>query len=124
MKNNRPVNLDLSTIRMPISAIASITHRITGVGLFVAIGFLLWALNLSLESEAGFEQVKGVMTNPLAKFIAWGIASFVFYHLVAGIKHLCMDAGHLETKEGGAAASKFVFGLSALGIILLGVWIW
>ncbi|MDX1342218.1 succinate dehydrogenase, cytochrome b556 subunit [Reinekea sp. G2M2-21] len=124
MKNNRPVNLDLTTIRMPLSAIASITHRITGVGLFVAVGFLMWALTASLESQAGFEQVKNVLTHPFAKFIAWGIASFVVYHLVAGIKHLFMDIGYFETKEGGALASKAVFALSAVGIILVGVWVW
>lgn len=124
VKNNRPVNLDLLTIRQPVSAIASITHRITGVGLFVAIGFLLWALTQSLESETGFEHVKSVLTHPFAKFIAWGIASFVFYHLVAGIKHLFMDMGYFETKETGPIASKVVIAISVVGILLLGVWVW
>lgn len=124
MKNNRPVNLDITTIHMPLSAIASITHRITGVGLFVAIGFLMWALTTSLESPAGFEQVQSVMTHWFSKFIAWGIASFVFYHLVAGIKHLFMDAGYFEEKETGAAASKAVIAISVVGIVLLGVWVW
>jgi succinate dehydrogenase / fumarate reductase cytochrome b subunit len=124
VKNNRPVNLDITTIHMPLSAIASITHRITGVGLFVAIAFLMWALTTSLESPAGFEQVQSVMTHWFAKFIAWGIASFVFYHLVAGIKHLFMDAGYFEEKESGATASKVVIAISVVGIVLLGVWVW
>ena len=124
MKNNRPVNLDLTTIRMPMSAIASITHRITGVGLFVAIGFLLWALTTSLDSKDGFETVKSVLTHPFVKFIAWGIVSFVVYHLIAGIKHLFMDAGYFETKEGGALASKVVIAASVVGIVLVGVWVW
>ena len=124
MKNNRPVNLDITTIRMPLSAIASITHRITGVGLFVAIGFLMWALTTSLESQSGFDQVESVMTHPFAKFIAWGIITFVLYHLIAGIKHLFMDAGYFETKETGPLASKVVIGLSAIGAILVGVWVW
>ena len=124
MKNNRPVNLDITTIRFPIAALASLTHRITGVGLFVAVGFLLWALNLSLESQAGFEQVKSVMTHPFAKFIAWGIASFVVYHLFAGIKHLFMDIGYFETKDTGALASKVVFVVCAICMVLLGVWVW
>ena len=121
MKNNRPVNLDIASMRMPIGAIASILHRITGVGLFVAIGFLIWALSVSLESAAGFETVKSVMTNPLAKLIAWGTASFVLYHLIAGIKHLFMDAGYFETKESGPLASKVVLILSVVGIVLLAI---
>lgn len=124
MKNNRPVNLDLTTIRMPVTAIASITHRITGVGLFVAVGFLLWALSTSLESPEGFSQVQSVMGHWFAKFIAWGIVSFVVYHLIAGVKHLFMDWGYFETNETGPVASKVVLGLSAVGIVLVGVWIW
>ncbi|EAR09633.1 succinate dehydrogenase, cytochrome b556 subunit [Reinekea blandensis] len=124
MKNNRPVNLDLTTIRMPVTAIASITHRVTGVGLFVAVGFLLWALSTSLESAEGFRQVQGVMSHWFAKFITWGIVSFVVYHLIAGIKHLFMDAGYFETKETGPVASKVVLVLSAIGIVLVGVWVW
>jgi len=124
VKNNRPVNLDISTIRFPVAALASLTHRITGIGLFVAVGFLLWALNLSLDSQAGFEQVKNVMMHPFAKFIAWGISSFVIYHLIAGIKHLFMDIGFFETNETGPLASKVVFVVSAICIVLLGVWVW
>lgn len=109
---------------MPITAIASITHRITGVGLFVAIGFLLWALALSLESAAGFEQVKSVMGHPFAKFITWGIVSFVAYHFIAGIKHLFMDMGYFETKDTGAQASQVTLVLAVIAIVLAGVWVW
>lgn len=124
MKNNRPVNLDLTTMKMPLTAIASITHRITGVGLFVAIGFMLWALSVSLESQSGFNTVQSVLGHPFAKFISWGIASFVFYHLVAGVKHLMMDAGYFETKETGPIASKAVLIIAGVGILILGVLIW
>ena len=37
-----------------MTAIASIVHRITGVFLFLGIGYLLWLLDLALDSEAGF----------------------------------------------------------------------
>lgn len=124
LKNNRPVNLDLTTMKMPLTAIASITHRITGVGLFFAIGFLMWALHTSLKSEQGFETVQHVLSHPFAKFIAWGIVSFVFYHLVAGVKHLLMDAGFFETKETGPVASKVVLIVAGVGILLLGVLVW
>jgi succinate dehydrogenase / fumarate reductase cytochrome b subunit len=64
------------------------------------------------------------MMHPFAKFIAWGIITFVVYHLIAGVKHLFMDAGYFETKETGALASKFVLILSAIGAVLVGVWVW
>lgn len=124
MKNNRPVNLDLSTFRFPVTALASITHRIAGVILFVAVGFMLWALTMSLKSEADFEQVSAIMSHPLAKFITWGILSAVAYHLVAGVKHLLMDAGYFETKQTGPVASKVVIVVAVVLVILLGVWVW
>lgn len=99
-------------------------HRITGVMLFVGVGFLIWAFGLSLESRQGFEQVAAIMSHPLAKFITWGILSLVMFHLIAGIKHLIMDAGFAETLEGGRMASNIALGLSAVVIVLLGVWVW
>jgi IS1 family transposase len=41
VKKQRPVNLDLQTIRFPVTAIASILHRVSGVITFVAVGILL-----------------------------------------------------------------------------------
>lgn len=124
MKDHRPKNLDLATIHMPITAIASILHRITGVMLFVAVGFLVWALSLSLESRQGFDQTVAIMTHPLAKLITWGILSLVIYHLFAGIKHLIMDAGFAETKEGGPLAAKITLVLTVVVIVLMGIWVW
>ena len=124
MNDHRPKNLDLTTIRMPIAALASITHRITGVMLFFAVGFMIWALSNSLESRQGFEQTVAILSHPIAKFITWGILSLIAYHLLAGIKHLIMDAGYLETLETGPLAAKVTLALAAVVIVLLGVWVW
>ncbi|MGL5372028.1 MAG: succinate dehydrogenase, cytochrome b556 subunit, partial [Plesiomonas shigelloides] len=53
VNKQRPVNLDLKTISFPITAIASILHRVSGVITFIALGILLWLLSLSLSSEQG-----------------------------------------------------------------------
>ena len=124
MNDHRPKNLDLTTIRMPVAALASITHRITGVMLFVAVGFLVWALSLSLESSQGFEQTAAILSHPFAKLITWGILSLIAYHFLAGVKHLIMDAGYFETKESGPLAAKVTLALTAVVIVLLGVWVW
>jgi succinate dehydrogenase / fumarate reductase cytochrome b subunit len=46
------------------------------------------------------------------------------YHLTAGIRHLIMDLGIGETLEGGKLGAKIVFIVSAILIVLTGVWIW
>lgn len=124
MKSQRPVNLDLRTIKLPITAYTSILHRISGVILFVGIAVLLYALDKSLASEEGFEQVKACMTSPLVKLVIWGLLSALLYHLVAGVRHLIMDMGIGETLEGGKLGSQIVLAVSAVVIVLAGVWIW
>ena len=124
MKDTRPVNIDLTTIRFPLTAILSITHRITGVIIFIGVAILLYVLGLSLESEAGFAEAQQLLSSPLAKFVVWGIVSGLLYHLVAGTKHLVMDWGFGETLAGAAIGSRITLVLSTLLIVIAGVWIW
>lgn len=122
--NDRPVNLDISTIKLPLAAITSITHRISGVILFVGIGILLWMLNVSLESQEDFDWLIDHLAGPIPSFILWGVLSALAYHVVAGIKHLLMDAGFGETKEAAPKMALCVVVVSAILIVALGLWIW
>lgn len=124
VKDNRPVNLDIGTIDLPLPALASITHRITGVGLVIGTGILLWLLATSLNGPEGFEQAKACMNTFIGKFLVWGTLSLLIYHTCAGVKHLIMDIGIGETLEGGQMGAKIVFGASAVLILLAGLWIW
>lgn len=124
VNSKRPVNLDLRTIKLPVTAYTSIAHRISGVILFIAIAGLLWLLSTSLSSETGFEQVKATLQHPLAKLVLWGVLSALLYHLVAGIRHLIMDAGVGEGLESGRLGAKLVIVVAVVLIVLLGVWIW
>ncbi|MEP1471774.1 MAG: succinate dehydrogenase, cytochrome b556 subunit [Halieaceae bacterium] len=124
MKDNRPVNLDISTMRLPITAWASITHRASGVFLFVGMAVLIWMLDASLRSPESFDQMVGVLTSPLAKLVLWAIFAGMMYHTVAGIKHLVADFGIGETMEGGVLGARIVIVVSAVLIVLGGLWIW
>ncbi|QKE65690.2 succinate dehydrogenase, cytochrome b556 subunit [Aquipseudomonas campi] len=124
VNSQRPVNLDLRTIKLPITAYTSILHRVSGVILFVGLAVLLFALDKSLSSEEGFAEVKACLTSPLAKLIVWGLLSALLYHLVAGVRHLIMDMGVGESLEGGKLGSKIVIVVSVVVILLAGVWIW
>ncbi len=85
---------------------------------------MLLALDASLSSPEGFDEVRAYLGSPLAKLIVWALLSALLYHLVAGIRHLVMDTGHGETLEGGKLGSKIVIVVSAVLIVLAGVWIW
>ncbi|MFE8069655.1 succinate dehydrogenase, cytochrome b556 subunit [Marinobacteraceae bacterium S3BR75-40.1] len=124
MDTKRPVNLDLGKFHFPLPAITSILHRISGVLLFVAVGFLLYGLQLSLSGEEGFNEMMALMDSFLAKLIVWGILSALAYHFVAGIRHLLMDIDIGETLEGGRLGAKLTIVFSVILIVLAGVWVW
>ena len=122
VKKQRPVNLDLSTIRFPVTAIASILHRVSGVITFVAVGILLWLLGLSLSSPEGFLQASAVMDSFFVKFIMWGILTALAYHTVGGVRHMLMDFGYLaETQVVGTRSAQICFGITVVLSILAGV---
>jgi len=111
-------------MRLPITAWASITHRATGVFLFAGIAVLLWALDESLASAESFASLQDSLANPLLKLVIWAVLSGLIYHSLAGVKHLIMDMGIGETMEGGILGVRIVVGLSAVLILLAGIWIW
>ena len=86
-------NFNLFTIQYPLTAIISILHRLSGVFVFLLIPFLLWMLDVALGSSIGFQYVQTTVTNPIIKLILWLILVALWYHLVAGIRHLLMDIG-------------------------------
>ncbi|MGD8832034.1 MAG: succinate dehydrogenase, cytochrome b556 subunit [Pseudomonadales bacterium] len=123
-KENRPVYLSLTQFGWPITAIASIAHRITGMLLFLGVGYLLWLLSLALDSPAGFAQASSVLAAPFARFVLWGVLTLLIYHILAGIKHMIMDFHIGDSFKVAAASSYTVFALSAVLAIITGVWLW
>ena len=124
MKPKRPVNLDIGTIHLPLAALTSITHRLTGVGVFAGLSVLLYLFNLSLASDEGFAQVQTLLASTAFKLLLWLILSALAYHLVAGCKHLLMDAGIGETREAGPIGAGITVVLSVVLSLLVGVWLW
>ena len=85
---------------------------------------MLYLLELSLQSESGFALVQELLSNVFIKFMAWAVLAGLLYHLIAWIKHLLMDLGFGETLKGGFIGACITLALSAIAIIVAGVWIW
>lgn len=124
MKKQRPVNLQLNTISFPPAAIVSILHRVTGVAMFFALIFVIWAWAVSVNSLEGFDQIKELMNGAFGKFIAIGTSSALIYHILGGVRHAIMDMGHWEELESGNTSAKIIIGLWIVLTIVVGVALW
>ena len=124
MKNQRPKNLNIFTIRFPLPAIVSILHRLSGIALFLLIPFLLWALNLSLSTPQGYEEIHDYLSSNTMKFIIWCCLSAFLYHFVAGIRHLLMDIHVGEELKSGRLSAAITLVVAVLLIIMTGIWLW
>lgn len=114
MHHKAPKFLNLTQIRFPIGAIASIGHRLSGIILIVCLPLLVNGLDESLRSEAEFlilhdQLAEPWLTVPLA-ILAWAAA----HHVAAGIRHLLMDAGIGVALPQARASARWVL---ALGVI-------
>ena len=125
LKNRtRPVNLELRTMSFPVTAVASALHRISGVLIFVSVGFLLWLLSLSLSSPSGFLQAVEIVDNFFAKFILWWVWTVLIYHILAGIRHMVMDVGLCDEIESARTTAKVTIVTTAVLSLIAGSLVW
>lgn len=124
MNDKRPVNLDIGTISLPITAYTSILHRVSGVFLVAGVALLFWLLATSLDGPEGFEEAKACLASFWGKISIWAVLIGLSYHSASGVKHLVMDAGIGETMQGGERGSKLVLVVTAILVVLTGLWVW
>jgi succinate dehydrogenase / fumarate reductase cytochrome b subunit len=128
VKKNRPKYLNLQAllfeIRLPVTGWVSILHRISGAMLFLAAVWMLWLLDRSLESPAGFEQVKRYVALWPVKLSLLVLVWAYCHHFCAGIRHLLLDLGiGLDLRPARRSAAVAI----AAGLALtawLGVKLW
>jgi succinate dehydrogenase / fumarate reductase cytochrome b subunit len=123
-------NIHVSQIvkyRLPPAGIVSILHRVSGVGMFLLMPFIIWMFDASVTSEisyAGFTSVfssgVGFLPGWLFKLIALGLIWAFLHHFIAGIRHLWMDMTHAVTKEFGHNSALVTLSLSVVLTVLLG----
>tara|TARA_B000000475_G_scaffold151329_1_gene121860 strand:- start:601 stop:987 length:387 start_codon:yes stop_codon:yes gene_type:complete len=92
--DHRPVYIDLRKINLPVSALISITHRLSGMYVFfITLPLMLALIYFSTESEDSFNDLSLFLKD--YKFILCLIVlSFciLWYHILSGVRHLIMDA--------------------------------
>ena len=107
----RPVYINLFQIRLPVSAISSITHRLAGIYIFfVTLPLSLYLLYFSTNSYNDFMILKNNLSNSfyLSTFVAFSFLVYA-YHILTGVRHLLQDLHIGESLIASRASSYFVF---------------
>ncbi len=119
--DSRPLSPHLQVWKFHATMVASIMHRMTGVGLYIGSMLLAaWIVSAAMGPEA-YEAVLGVMLHPIGRvfLFLWTLA--VTYHFANGIRHLLWDGPKVGFSPKVASAwsmFNFVFAIAAS----LGIW--
>ena|SRR5689334_18074148 len=114
----RPVFFNLAKIQLPVGALTSITHRITGVLLALGIPFGIYLLDLSLQGPSGYSQAVVLLHHFSVKgaviLLTWALA----HHMLAGLRHLLSDID-IGSQLPASRRSAWVANIGGMAVALL-----
>ena len=122
----KPVYINLLKIQLPLSALLSITHRVSGMLIFfLVLPVSASIFNLLLQSSDSFALFMDSYNTSIfiRTFVLFNILVFE-YHVIAGIRHMLMDF-HLisetlsSSNTSAMVALIFFFVISLLTILAL-----
>lgn len=121
----RPVFFDLRRIALPIGAVASFLHRVSGILLVLALPPAAIGFERSLSDAAAFESARAALGSWPGRLalvlLAWALA----HHVLAGVRHLLMDTGvgtRLPAARRSAALCLAAGGIAAAVAALFAWW--
>jgi succinate dehydrogenase / fumarate reductase cytochrome b subunit len=124
--NRRPLSPHLTIYKPQLSSVLSITHRLTGISLFIGTILLSWWIIMSIYSSFNSKYMMfDFFSSIIGKGLLFCWSAALFYHLLNGIRHLFWDAGYgFEVKTADRTAIAVLIGTIVLtgatwGIILL-----
>jgi len=121
---DRPKFLNLFQVSYPPGAIASIAHRVTGVLLAATTPIAAYAFTRSIAGPEGFDEIARWGQAISIRLALAALAAAFAYHLLAGVRHLLMDAGIGSSLRAGRcsawaviAAGVTAFVVAAVGLL-------
>ena len=119
----RPKYLNLLKIRLPITGVVSIFHRISGILLILSIPVCVFLLDRSLQGDQGFTHVSMLLDSVPVKLILilglWAVA----HHFFAGMRFLLFDIDIGVEKSSARRAAWFVIVLDIAALVGLVGWL-
>ena len=114
----RAVFFNLTQIQMPVGAVASIAHRITGILLAIGIPFCVYLFDLSLQDPQSYTWVTELFGHAAFKVVALAFIWALAHHLLAGVRHLLSDID-IGSRLPAARRSAWSVNLGGIALTLL-----
>jgi len=116
----KPVYINLFKIQLPLSALISISHRVSGILIFfLVLPVSAYILNILLASQDSFSSFVDLFDSSvfLRTFVLFNILIFE-YHVIAGIRHMLMDF-HLVSETLAASNTSAITALIVFFVVAL-----
>lgn len=112
-------------INLPLPAVISILHRVSGVVLFFpGIPILLYSLQMMLDSPQSHDEFHMILACIPVKTGLTILLWFFMHHLCAGIRYLALDLHYGAELKQARISSGLVFIVGIILTILFGTVIW
>ena len=99
MPHNRPISPHLQIYKLPLTAIISISHRLTGVFLCAGLIGLVFIIGQITLGEENFNYMQTALHTIPCRILIIGFVYALMFHLCHGLRHLLWDAGQTFSRE-------------------------
>ncbi len=90
-KQQKPKFLNLFQIAMPVTAIVSILHRLSGLLLVLFLPILIYGFYISTQSKAEFTALLNNFDSVVWRVVLIILTWITAHHIIAGIRYLLID---------------------------------
>ncbi len=120
-KNKRPVYLNLFKLRLPVTGVVSIVHRITGLFLVLLLPPAFYLLQRSLQNRDAFDGIVSWFSALPGRLIMLVVLWLFLQHFFSGVRHLLQDMDIGVGKAAGRLSARLTFIASIVVIAIIGV---
>ena len=113
-RGNRPLSPHLSIYRLQLTSITSIFTRLTGNALIVGALLIVWWFAALASGPEAYARANSFLTSWFGDLIMFGSVVCLWYHMLAGIRHLVWDSGHMLDVERSELAGMAIILMSIL----------
>jgi len=115
---DRPLSPHLQIYKLPLNALLSITHRLTGLVLALGAAGVVAMLVMAASGSQAYQAFHAASYHWIGQIVLVAFTLALYFHLCAGIRHLFWDAGYgYDLKTANLGSWLIMIGAVALTVL-------